>query len=112
MANDTTYLDFIEPSLSKTRKIRSGAGDRTRFFGTTYQALSPLSYAEVQSSAPDRTALLQTFFVDQLLPESVFQQHGAPPHYNEAVRGFLNANFPNSLIGRGEPLPGDLGQPT
>ncbi|KAJ4438186.1 hypothetical protein ANN_14125 [Periplaneta americana] len=28
------------------RKIRSGAGDRTRALGSTYQALSPLSYAE------------------------------------------------------------------
>ncbi|KAJ4433182.1 hypothetical protein ANN_15439 [Periplaneta americana] len=28
---------------------------------------------------------------------SVFQQLGAPPHYCGAVRGFLNANFHNSL---------------
>ncbi|KAJ4444550.1 hypothetical protein ANN_06345 [Periplaneta americana] len=52
-----------------------------------------------------------TFVVDQLLPGSVFQQHGAPPHYYGEVWGFLNANFPNRLIG-GEPLLGHLGHPS
>ncbi|XP_069673198.1 uncharacterized protein [Periplaneta americana] len=46
----------------------------------------------------DETLSERTFVVDQLLPESVFQQHGAPSHYYGTVRGFLNANFPNRLI--------------
>ncbi|KAJ4440478.1 hypothetical protein ANN_08619 [Periplaneta americana] len=36
----------------------NGTEDRTPVLGSTYQALSPLSYAEVQSTAPDRAPLL------------------------------------------------------
>ncbi|KAJ4436144.1 hypothetical protein ANN_18771 [Periplaneta americana] len=50
------------------RKLRSGAGDRTRVLGSTYQALSPLSYAEVQPTAPDRTPILQCFSLSGLTP--------------------------------------------
>ncbi|KAJ4447426.1 hypothetical protein ANN_09433 [Periplaneta americana] len=51
----------IEESISvmvkiniRGKKIRFDAGDRTQVLGSTYQALSPLSYAEVQCTAPDR----------------------------------------------------------
>ncbi|KAJ4430090.1 hypothetical protein ANN_22299 [Periplaneta americana] len=48
---------FVPISLQRDVIVvhRSGAGDRTRVLGSTYQALSPLNYAEVQSTAPDRT---------------------------------------------------------
>jgi len=32
-----------------------------------------------------------------------FQQHGAPPHYTNRVRNFLNELFPNRWLGRGGP---------
>jgi hypothetical protein len=33
-----------------------------------------------------------------------FQQDGAPPHFNIAVRRHLDAHFPNRWIGRGGPI--------
>ncbi|KAJ4449413.1 hypothetical protein ANN_00812 [Periplaneta americana] len=73
--------------------------------------IGPFFFIEATVTENVYLDMSQNFFVDQLLPESVFQQHGAPPHFYGALRCFLNANFPNNLIGRGEPLLGHLGQP-
>lgn len=32
------------------------------------------------------------------------QQDGAPPHYSQIVRRYLDINFPNRWIGRGGPI--------
>ena len=48
--------------------------------------------------------MLQNFFIDQFLPGLIFQQDGTPPHYHRQVRDFLNANFPDMLIGSGGSL--------
>ena len=46
---------------------------------------------------------LQNFVIDQLPPGSIFQQDGAPTHYQQ-VHDLLNEKFPDMWIGRGGPL--------
>jgi len=36
---------------------------------------------------------------------TVFQLHGAPPHFSCHVHAFLDREFPDHWIGRGDPFP-------
>jgi len=36
--------------------------------------------------------------------QTYFQHDGAPPHYNQHVRDYLNESFPNRWLGRGGPI--------
>jgi hypothetical protein len=45
--------------------------------------------------------MLQQFLIPQLDEDDHdFQQDGAPPHYLEEVREYLNTRFPGQWIGR------------
>jgi hypothetical protein len=53
--------------------------------------------------------MLQQFLIPQLDEDDQegrihFQQDGAPPHYLEEVREFLNTRFPGRWIGRAAPI--------
>jgi hypothetical protein len=53
--------------------------------------------------------VLQRFLIPQLdeddqEPSIHFQQDGAPPHYLEEVRKYLNTRFPGRWIGREAPI--------
>jgi hypothetical protein len=53
--------------------------------------------------------MLQQFLIPHLDEDDQegrihFQQHGAPPHYLEEVREYLNTGFPGRCIGRGVPI--------
>lgn len=48
--------------------------------------------------------MLQNFAVPQMPEQIIFQQDGAPAHYHNDVRDFLNEQFPGSWIGRGGPI--------
>jgi hypothetical protein len=39
-----------------------------------------------------------------LQPEIIFQQDGAPPHWNTIVRDALEKHYPGRWIGRGGPI--------
>ena len=64
-------------------------------------------------SFPDYKHLLQENYVEYKyifltllkLVLKIFQQDGAPPHWGSHVRRFLDATFPNRLIGRDGPTP-------
>ncbi|GBN35653.1 hypothetical protein AVEN_190968-1 [Araneus ventricosus] len=45
--------------------------------------------------------MLQLYAVPQCPEGVVFQQDGAPPHYGNIVREFLDTTFPQRWIGRG-----------
>ncbi|GBO34726.1 hypothetical protein AVEN_258881-1 [Araneus ventricosus] len=45
--------------------------------------------------------MLRLYAVPQFPEGVIFQQDGAPPHYGNIVREFLNATFPQRWIGRG-----------
>ncbi|GBN72736.1 hypothetical protein AVEN_37053-1 [Araneus ventricosus] len=47
---------------------------------------------------------LQLYAVPQFPEGSIFQQDGAPPHYGNIVREFLDTTFPQRWIGRGAVL--------
>ncbi|KAJ4450340.1 hypothetical protein ANN_01760 [Periplaneta americana] len=46
--------------------------------------------------------MLQLYAVPQLPDGAIFQQDGAPPHFANMVRTFLDEQFP-AWIGRGSP---------
>ena len=46
---------------------------------------------------------LQLYAVPQLPDRAIFQQDGAPPHFANIIRTFLNEQFPARWIGRGSP---------
>jgi hypothetical protein len=53
--------------------------------------------------------MLQQFLIPQLDEDDqegriYFQQDGAPPHYIEEVREYLNTRFPGRWIGRAAPI--------
>jgi transposase len=43
--------------------------------------------------------------LEELQPNVIFQQDGAPPHWKRFVRDCLDQKFPNRWIGRGGPTP-------
>ncbi|GBM59098.1 hypothetical protein AVEN_172909-1 [Araneus ventricosus] len=45
--------------------------------------------------------MLQLYAVPQFPEGVIFQQDGAPPHYGNIVREFLDTAFPHRWIGRG-----------
>ncbi|KAJ4439097.1 hypothetical protein ANN_15054 [Periplaneta americana] len=47
--------------------------------------------------------MLQLYAVPQLPDGAIFQQDGAPPHFANMVRTFLDEQFPARWIGRGSP---------
>ncbi|GBN36143.1 hypothetical protein AVEN_260616-1 [Araneus ventricosus] len=58
-----------------------------------------------QHHAPSMTSsiyfdMLQLYAVPQFPEDVVFQQDGAPPHYGNIVREFLDTTFPQRWIGR------------
>jgi hypothetical protein len=53
--------------------------------------------------------MFQQFLIPQLDEDDQegrihFQQDGAPPHYHEEVREYLNKRFPGRWIGRAAPI--------
>ena len=52
--------------------------------------------------------MLENFAVPQIAhmqPRIIFQQDGAPPHWDRNVQQFLNDKFPGHWIGHGGPTP-------
>ena len=52
--------------------------------------------------------MLELYVAPQLVelqPWIIFQQDGAPPHWDSDVRRFLDATFPNKWIGSDGPTP-------
>ncbi|GBL98324.1 hypothetical protein AVEN_174109-1 [Araneus ventricosus] len=45
--------------------------------------------------------MLQLYAVPQFPEGVIFQQNGAPPHYGNIIREFLDTTFPQQWIGRG-----------
>ncbi|GBN13626.1 hypothetical protein AVEN_4468-1 [Araneus ventricosus] len=50
--------------------------------------------------------MLQLYAVPQFPEGVIFQQDGAPPHYDNIVREFLDTTFPQWWIGRGAVMHG------
>ncbi|GBN91329.1 hypothetical protein AVEN_128442-1 [Araneus ventricosus] len=65
--------------------------------------------AHAGDDATPRTTVTSNIYLDMVqlyavpqFPEGViFEQDGAPPHYGNIVREFLDATFPQQWIGRG-----------
>ena len=51
------------------------------------------------------------FTSEEFQPWIIFQQNGGPPYLGSHVRRFLDATFPNRLIGRDGPTPWPLRSP-
>ncbi|GFV46414.1 DUF4817 domain-containing protein [Trichonephila clavipes] len=41
--------------------------------------------------------------LEETVPDFIFQQDGAPPHWNKNAREFLNERLPHRCIGRAGP---------
>lgn len=68
--------------------------------------IGPFFFAEANVNRWSYLDMLELYAVPQLQelqPEIIFQQDGAPPHWARCVRDFLNATFPERWIGRGGP---------
>ncbi|KAJ4449078.1 hypothetical protein ANN_00473 [Periplaneta americana] len=59
--------------------------------------------AEKTVTANTYLDMLQLYAVPQLPDGAIFQQDGAPPHFANMVRTFLDEQFPARWIGRGSP---------
>lgn len=67
--------------------------------------IGPFFFQERTVTGDTYLDMLRNYAVPQLPPETVFQQDGAPPHYANHVRSFLDGMFPDRWIGRGGPTP-------
>jgi hypothetical protein len=69
--------------------------------------IGPFFFAEKTITGITYLDMLEQFALPQLSnlqPGIVFQQDGAPPHWNLNVRAFLDTTFPGRWIGRGGPI--------
>lgn len=65
--------------------------------------IGPYFFAEKTVTANTYLDMLQLYAVPQLPDGAIFQQDGAPPHFANMVRTFLDEQFPARWIGRGSP---------
>ncbi|KAJ4429534.1 hypothetical protein ANN_21703 [Periplaneta americana] len=65
--------------------------------------IGPYFFAEKTVTANTYLDMLQLYAVPQLPDGVIFQQDGAPPHFANMVRTFLDEQFPARWIGRGSP---------
>jgi hypothetical protein len=72
-------------------------------------AYGPFFFMETTITGIVYLDMLQQFFILQLDEDDQegrihFQQDGAPPHYLEELREYLNTCFPGRWIGRAAPI--------
>jgi hypothetical protein len=69
--------------------------------------IGPFFFAETTVNSSNYLDMLENFLVPQLQGNSAifFQQDGAPPHWAQSVRDFLDVAFTSRWIGRGGPIP-------
>ena len=71
------------------------------------KVIGPFFFAEKTVRGTTYLDMLEQFFfpqIEQLQPNIVFQQDGAPPHWSNEVRTTLDNIFPGRWIGRGGPI--------
>ncbi|KAJ4431491.1 hypothetical protein ANN_20089 [Periplaneta americana] len=84
--------------------------ERKRFAETII--IGPYFFAEKTVTANTYLDMLQLYAVPQLPDGAIFQQDGAPPHFANMVRTFLDEQFPARWIGRGTMFEmGRMGKP-
>ena len=66
--------------------------------------IGPFFFAEKTVTGTTYLDMLENYAIPQLPNEFFFQQDGAPPHYANEVRNYLNNQFPNKWIGRSGPI--------
>ena len=68
--------------------------------------IGPFFFSETTITANTYLDMWQLFVVPQIqdIPDLIFQQDGAPPHWGLAVRAYLDTTYPGRWIGRGGPI--------
>lgn len=105
--------------LAESTAIMSGSGDQKILmsYENTFRTVQrlmcdrvtgPLFFLESNASGYVYLDMLVNFAVPQLQDiedTTIYQQHGAPPHWALQVHDFLRETFSNRWIGRDGPIP-------
>ncbi|KAJ4449634.1 hypothetical protein ANN_01038 [Periplaneta americana] len=62
--------------------------------------IGPFFFVESTVTGTTYLDMLENYAVPQIQDEFFFRQDGAPPHYANQIRDYLNTRFPNKWIGR------------
>ena len=67
--------------------------------------VGPYFFTDPTVNGANYLDMLQTYAIPAIadIPDLVFQQDGAPPHWSRHVRAYLDATFGDAWIGRGGP---------
>lgn len=72
------------------------------------RVIGPFFFAEASITSAVYLDMLEQFAfpqIEDLQPDIVLQQDGAPPHWGLVVRAALDDKFPGRWVGRGGPIP-------
>jgi hypothetical protein len=82
--------------------VEHGRESPKLIFGVGLHMIGPFLFAERTVTSTTYLDMLELFAVPQIGGNNViFQQDGAPPHFSNVVREFLDVNFPLRWIGKG-----------
>lgn len=105
--HNCVYWSDTNPHATETKQMKSEG--LTVWAAISYHGIIGPFFFEGRVTGQNYLNMLQTFFYTELqqsnnVNEQLFMQDGAPPHYANNVRQWLDVKFPGKWIGRRGPI--------